>query len=59
MCSPNCLGFKPALDASASAVPAAWPPTARVPITLVEPIASLDALISRPAIIIFEIVLLQ
>ena len=44
---------------SAAAVPAACPPMAQVPITLVDPIAILVALIFRPAIIILGIFLEQ
>ena len=55
MCSPTPLGLQSYLMQRAAAVPAACPPIAQVPMTLVDPIAILLALISRPAIIRFEI----
>ena len=46
---------RPSREAMAAAVPAASPPTAQVAITRVEPMASLEALMFRPAIIRLEI----
>lgn len=52
---PKARGVRPSREAMAAAVPAASPPTAQVAITRVEPMASLEALMFRPAIIRLEI----
>ena len=51
MCPAMSPGRTPRRTARAAAVPAAWPPTAQVPMTRVEPKAILVTLMSRPAII--------